>query len=248
MPVRKRQWYPGAIYHVINRGIRKTPIFLCEEDYNKFYSILDDAFLYSPYALHAYCLMTNHYHLLIQTKEQPLAKLMHAINTPYAIWFNQKYKLTGPLFQNRYSSHPVPSDYGLMTVSAYIHNNPREANICEDPSKYRHSSCSQYVTPDLIADQNSIFTGTAMEEYPSLSLEKNLSLPTENLFYFQANPSDWNRFLTADFTPRSPPKAFSKDRIRQLFPVPLHQHYSRYIEREWKLKQIQKSNQRLKEN
>ncbi|MBU9722268.1 MULTISPECIES: transposase [Bacillaceae] len=229
MPVPKRQNYPGAVYHVISRGVRRSPIFLSTNDYLQFFRILNNTMEYAPFKLHAYCLMTNHYHLLISTQMDPLNKVMHCINGSYATWFNKKYKLSGHVFENRYASHPVPSDYKIMTVSAYIHNNPLAANITDDPIKYPWSSYYHYATPEIIS-KPVIRGGTSVQE----TLPKNL------LFASRPNPSEWkNSSIT--YPPQPPPKCFTRDKIRQLFPIPLHIHYQNYVKREWKLSCIQDS-------
>ncbi|MDG5786655.1 transposase [Evansella sp. AB-P1] len=232
MPSIKKKWYPGAIYHVTSRGNRRSPLFLEEKDFLKFISILDDTFQWTPYNLHAYCLMTNHYHLLIGTKSDPLQKLMHAINGSYAIWFNKKYHLSGHVFENRYTRHPVPSDYAFMTTSAYIHNNPRAAKLMEDPIHYPWSSYSLYCHPE-------IQLGTFAITSPII---KENTVDKKHLFRLQPQPWEWNKIAPSTIATRSPPKAFTRERIRQLFPTPLHLYYSNYVEREWKLKQLQKSN------
>ncbi|MBU9712796.1 transposase [Evansella tamaricis] len=242
MPIPKRQWYPGAIYHVISRGIRRSPIFLCPGDFIKFNRVLDNTLQYTPYHLHAYCLMTNHYHLLVGTKSDPLHKIMHSINGSYATWFNKKYKLSGHVFENRYSSHPVPSDYGLMAVSAYIHNNPLAANMIDDPIYYPWSSLQYYVNPELTAGSPHFSQSISERKTFNLSLNIKESVPVNSLVDTYPNPSEWSSFIVPNPPSGSPPpKAFTRERIRQLFPVPLHIYYKKYVEREWKLHCIQKS-------
>ncbi|SDZ33959.1 REP element-mobilizing transposase RayT [Evansella caseinilytica] len=236
MPTPKRAWYPGAIYHVISRGVRRTPIFLEQRDFEKFITILNDTLLYSPYHLHAYCLMTNHYHLLIGTKDSPLRKIMHSINGAYATWFNKKYNLSGHVFENRYSCHPVPSDYGFMSVSAYIHNNPRAAKICSNPFHYPWSSYHHYALPDIVPD------------FVNKNPKADSTIAPANLFFMHPDPRYWSTASLTNRPPRSPPKAFTKERLRQLFPTPLHLHYPQYVDREWKLSLLQKSNAKLIKN
>lgn len=231
MPRPRRQWFPGAIYHVISRGVNRSPIFLHEKDYEKFLSILDNTLHYSPFNLHAYCLMSNHYHLLLGTKKDPLMKIMHAVNGAYASWFNKKYDHSGHVFQSRYTASPVPSDYAMMTVSAYIHNNPRTANITSNPEDYPWSSYQYYCIPDIIAERNPKPFDTASTTTPG----EETAYAMEALSRLHSPP------ILPGCAPRSPPHAFTTDRLRQLFPTPLHHYYPRFTEREWKLRVLQKS-------
>lgn len=88
MPRKSREWYPGAIYHVMSRGNRKLSLYQDDEDYLAFlHSIKRTAKLY-PFTVHSICLMTNHFHMIIETKDQELWKIMQRILHPYAMNFN----------------------------------------------------------------------------------------------------------------------------------------------------------------
>ena len=229
MVLRKKRYGSPTIFHVTSRGMRLSPIFHQEKDYLKFITILDNTYNYSPYNLYAYCLMKNHYHLLIGLKEIPLLKIMHSINGAYASFFNKTYNLQEQPFQNRYTAHPVPTDYALMTVSAYIHNNPRVAKMTTDPVTYQWSSYPYYCTPDLIAEPAS---------HPLFQPD----VITQNkLFTNQPHTSKWSTLTQSPISPRSPPEAFTREKIRQLFPTPLHHYYPRFVDREWTLHNLQKT-------
>lgn len=226
MPIPNQAWYSDAIYHVMNRGVRQLPIFLDQRDFQKFLTILDDTLHYSPFELHAFCLMTNHYHLMIGTKSEPLSKIIHAINDTYARWFNLKYEFNGSIFEKYYSSQPMTSDYGFMITSAYIHNNPRSTGI--HPINYPWSSYQYYIFPEVTI-QNCIHP---VKSYRGIDGNEILQL--------YANPSHWHSYTHESSSSQTPPLAFTKERHQQLFPIPLHLHYEKYLEKEWKLTQIQR--------
>ncbi|WP_179298892.1 transposase [Evansella halocellulosilytica] len=229
MPRRNRQWFPGAIYHIISRGNRKAPIFLHPDDVHAFQTFINDASIRTPFNLHAYCFMTNHYHMLIGTKNSPIHQIMHAVNTPYAQWFNKKYDVTGHVFENRYTGIPIPSEYSFMVVSAYIHNNPRVIKQFEDPSTYPYSSYSHYLNP------HNYNKGGVYEELSPFSP----SLSPEHLLNLFPEKREWSNLFTTNISSRSPPEPFTKEKLESLFPLPFSVHYERYVEREWKMQCLQ---------
>jgi len=137
--------YPGAIYHVINRGCRKDNIFRRFCDREQFISRL--AFSSQKYGIiiHGYCLMDNHFHLLIETPNEKLSEFMQLLQSGYANWFKVRYKMVGPLFQSRFKSVLVEDESYLVTLSAYIHLNPVRAKMVYDPSDYEWSTCELYL-------------------------------------------------------------------------------------------------------
>src|SRR5208337_4627008 len=102
--------------------------------------------------LHAYVLMTNHYHLIVGTPGKNLGKIMHFINGSYTTYVNIKRKRTGHLFQGRYKAILVDKDNYLLELSRYLHLNPVRAKMVRKPEEYLHSSYRSYVT----ASQESI--------------------------------------------------------------------------------------------
>ncbi len=131
----------SGFYHVINRGMGRQLLFEEDADYQLFLNYLNDC-KEGGIELIAYCLMDNHFHLLISAPDGTSA-FMHRLCTKYALYFNKKYNRAGHLFQNRYKSETVDDDQYFMTVIRYIHKNPQKARICEQ-SKYRWSSYSEY--------------------------------------------------------------------------------------------------------
>jgi putative transposase len=145
MPRAPRIDIPGLVYHVTSRGNRQSDLFHDEEDRGRFLRFLSQARDEFPFQLHAYCLMTNHYHLLLQTIEDSLANTMQYFKSHYAIWFNRKYKHTGHLHQGRYHSIPVETDAYFTTVARYIHLNPVRAGMVARPEDYRWSNYERLI-------------------------------------------------------------------------------------------------------
>ncbi|MDD2734159.1 MAG: transposase [Desulfuromonadaceae bacterium] len=136
--------YEGAFYHVTSRGNERGKIFFTKADYRKFKEYLRDAQIKYGFILHGYVLMTNHYHLLIETPEKNLSKIMHYLNSSYTTYINIKRKRSGHLFQGRYKAILVDRDSYLLGLSRYLHLNPVRANMVERPEEYSHSSYAAY--------------------------------------------------------------------------------------------------------
>jgi len=136
--------YPGAIYHIINRGCRRDKIFRRISDREEFLARLTAASSKYGIIIHGYCLMDNHFHLLVETPNENLSAFMQLLQCGYANWFKARYKLVGPLFQSRFKSVLVEDESYLVTLSAYIHLNPVRAGMINNPDVYRWSSCKLY--------------------------------------------------------------------------------------------------------
>lgn len=142
-----REWYPNAMYHITSRGNRRNDIYRDNGDYQVYMIILKEAieFLDNQYEIISYCLMTNHVHLQVQTKDKHIKYLMMRVNRFYAKYFNNKYQYVGHLFQARYGSELVEEDSYVLETSRYIHLNPVRAKMVEKPDTYRWSSYSMYI-------------------------------------------------------------------------------------------------------
>lgn len=138
-------WYPKSLHHITSRGNRKSDIFLEEEDYKVYLSILKMVKSKLPFELYCYCLMTNHIHLQIKTLEDNISAIMKRINQTYAQYFNSKYDLNGHVFQGRYHSELVSSDAQMLLTNRYIHLNPVTAGIVKVPEDYPYSSYRFYI-------------------------------------------------------------------------------------------------------
>ena len=146
MPRSRRLWYPGACYHIMGRGNRHCRIFGEREDYDVFLMLMEKVKNQYPYTLHAYCLMTNHFHLELTTIDVPIWEIMKPIMNHYAKIYNKINRLDGHLFDSRYTSCLIEDDVYFLEVSRYIHLNPVKAGMVRDPSVYEYSSCSIYTT------------------------------------------------------------------------------------------------------
>ena len=136
MPRRPRIEEAG-FHHVINRGVARGDIFLDEADFLTFLDIMKTAKARYDFILHSFCLMHNHYHLLLQTRHENLSLLMRQINSKYAQYFNRRYTRVGPLWQGRFKNWYVYDDLYLYSLFRYIEHNPIEAKIVAGIGAYR---------------------------------------------------------------------------------------------------------------
>jgi len=132
--------YPGALYHITSRGNERKKIFLCDEDRELFLGILSNVVKRLKWTCHAYCLMDNHYHLLIETPEPNLSEGMGQLNGVYTQKFNRTRSRVGHLFQGRFKSVLIQKESHLLQVARYIVLNPVMARMVKSPSEWGWSS------------------------------------------------------------------------------------------------------------
>lgn len=132
--------FPGALYHVTSRGNEQRPIFRDDVDSTMFLTFLGMAVQRFGWSLTAWVLMTNHYHLVIQTPEANLSRGMHWLNGTYAGWFNRRHKRSGHLFQGRFHAFLVERETYLRELLRYVVLNPVRAKMVARPEDYRWSS------------------------------------------------------------------------------------------------------------
>jgi putative transposase len=132
--------FSGALYHITSRGNAQAPIFLVDKDRERFLAILEDAVEEFNWVCHAYCLMLNHYHLLIETPEGNLSSGMRQINGVYTQAFNRSHGRAGHLFQGRFKAFLVQKDNYLLELCRYIVLNPVRAGIVSSPDAWKWSS------------------------------------------------------------------------------------------------------------
>jgi putative transposase len=137
--------YPGAFYHVTSRGNQKQAIFFSDEDRTYFLKCLRDAFERYRSIIHVYCLMENHYHLLVETPIGRLSKIMHFINTSYSVYFNKKHGRCGHLFQGRFRAILVQAEEYARELGPYVHLNPVRAAIVNVPEEFAWSNYREYL-------------------------------------------------------------------------------------------------------
>lgn len=129
MPRHARLDMEGQTYHVMSRGIERRPIFSDDDDYQDFYERISHWVNETGAKCYAWCLMPNHFHLLIERGVRPLSEIMHRVQTGYAVHFNHKYGRCGHLFQNRYKAKTCGREEYLHALVPYIHLNPLRAKL-----------------------------------------------------------------------------------------------------------------------
>ena len=148
MPRKRRIQYPGARYHIIGRGNEKRTIYADHWDYKRFLSRVGHLNESYGIKLHAYCLMPNHYHLLLEITKENLSIYMKKLLGWYATYFNKRHDRVGGLFQGRFKSYLIDNDTYFLEVSRYIHLNPCKSNLIDRPEDYEWSSMSSYIAKD----------------------------------------------------------------------------------------------------
>lgn len=137
--------FEGALYHVTARGNERKPIYRDDADRERFLGRLAHVVEQQRLVLHAYVLMRNHYHLLLETREANLARSMARLDGPYTQYFNWRHRRVGHLFQGRYKAIVVERDSYMLELSRYIHLNPVRAGEVEYAEQFRWSSAAAYV-------------------------------------------------------------------------------------------------------
>lgn len=132
--------FPGALYHVTARGNAGQRIYLDDKDSNRFLELYADVSERLNWLCHAYCLMSNHYHFLIETIEANLSRGMRQLNSTYAQYFNHRHNRRGHLFQGRFKAFVVQRGPYLLELARYVVLNPQRAGLVRDPSNWRWSS------------------------------------------------------------------------------------------------------------
>ena len=142
----------AGYYHIINRGVDRMTVFRHREDYEYFEELMCSLMQSHGIILHNYCLMSNHYHLLIETSADNLSKFMRQLNMNYAIYFNKRYKRVGHLWQGRFKSWYVTDNAYLYTLMLYIEQNPLKANIVQELEAYPYSSYNYFLNGDTVPE------------------------------------------------------------------------------------------------
>lgn len=140
IPRPRRPQIAGAIYHVTSRGIRGFPIYADDRDREYFLKLLADVAARYRWIVHAYCLMGNHYHLVVETPEPNISKGMERLNGIYARRFNWRHGFHGHLFEQRFRHVLVETDGHLLALAGYLPLNPVRARLVTHPRLWRWSS------------------------------------------------------------------------------------------------------------
>jgi REP element-mobilizing transposase RayT len=140
MPRPLRYQIPGATYHLMNRGVRGEPLYTDRREHTRFLELLSETCARYEWLLRAYCLMGNHYHLLVTTPEPTLSVGMQWLNSCYAQWFNWRHAHRGHVFFRRFHSVVIDGDSQLAEVARYVLLNPVRAQFCTRAEDWRWSS------------------------------------------------------------------------------------------------------------
>jgi len=172
MPRRVRVESCG-FHHVYNRGVAKNPIFLDDFDKEKFLKILSEIARNYRLNIHAFCLMDNHYHLLVENQRENLSSAIRQINSSYAMYFNKRYERVGHLWQDRYKSWFILDSNHLFILFRYIEQNPIKAGMTQRVGEYKYAS-SYCFLKDAIPRflQNSF----VLREFNTVELFKTLEM------------------------------------------------------------------------
>ena len=150
MARKPRIHYPGAFYHVILRGNAGDPIFFDDQDRYRLYLILQYAVEKFRCRIHAFCLMRNHLHLVMEVDDVPLSRIMQNISLRYTKWINFSQSRTGHLFQGRYKALLIDADTYLLELVRYVHLNPVRAGASSSPEAYAWSGHHTYLGTELL--------------------------------------------------------------------------------------------------
>ena len=141
MPRRARMYLPDFPYHIVQRGNNREACFIEPENYQYYLELWKEVSLRYGVSVHAYCLMTNHIHVLATPAEKTsISNTMKVVGSRYAQYINKKYKRTGTLWEGRHRSSLVQTEKYFLTCSRYIELNPVVANMVKSPEEYKWSS------------------------------------------------------------------------------------------------------------
>jgi REP element-mobilizing transposase RayT len=155
--------FENAFYHVTSRGNQRDKIFYDAADRERFLEILSRTKERYGFLLHAYALMDNHYHLLMETPKANLSQIMQNINTSYTVYVNRKYQRSGHLLQGRFKGIIVDKDRYLIALSRYIHLNPVRAKLVKRPADYPWTSYKAFL--DQKAEDSLVDTGDTLSYF-----------------------------------------------------------------------------------
>ena len=131
-----RYVFPDGVFHVGTRGVDGTAIFRSDDDRRFFLRLFAEVVQRHDWLVHVYCLMTNHYHLVVEALRDELSDGCHRLNGVYAQTFNRRYKRKGHLWGDRFWSGPIDSDEQFEDTCAYVLNNPVRAGLCDEPAHW----------------------------------------------------------------------------------------------------------------
>ena len=181
MARKPRIHYPGAFYHVILRGNAGHDIFFDDGDRYRFYLLMQEGTERYRHCIHAFCLMSNHVHMLVQVADIPLSRIIQNVSFRYTRWSNWRQGKSGHLFQGRYKAVLVDADEYLLELVRYLHLNPVRAGITADPLEFPWSSHRAYCGKENIPWLSTDLTQSAFGKRRDTARMKFLQFVLEGL-------------------------------------------------------------------
>lgn len=189
-----------GIYHVILRGINGQIIFEDDEDFQRLLETLKNCQIKSEFEIYAYCLMSNHIHLLMKEEKEELGIVFRRIGASYVYWYNLKYSRRGHLFQDRYKSEVVELEEYFLTVLRYIHQNPLKAGIVTEVADYPWSSYKEYIGKPWICNTEFVLNLFSQDRKKAKALFKEFNLQENKDQCLEFNQTKrFNDFEATDF-------------------------------------------------
>ncbi|WP_240374352.1 transposase [Bacillus piscicola] len=176
MPREQQFWFPGTTYYIKARGVRDLRIFLDYKDYAHYVYLLTKMKAECDFDVHAYALLPNEIHLLLETISQKTSIIMQRLQTGYAMYFNRRHRLKGHVFNGRYAAELVKDETHFFESSRNIHLTPLQEKLVTDLHDYRWCSARDYLTPQPEDTPN----------HPVLTLDRTLRLfpsPKHNFYH-----------------------------------------------------------------
>ena len=143
MPRKPRKKSISDIYHVTNRGVNHLSIFAQNREKGRMLNLIRENCDKYHVGIYSYCIMPNHFHLLIKVSLSDLSAFMAVISSKYASYYNYKHKRSGVVFQNRFQSQCIEDANYFWNCLRYIHLNPVKAKLCKDPRSYKYGSMNE---------------------------------------------------------------------------------------------------------
>jgi len=144
LPRQARRLSGTGVYHIMLRGNEKKDIFIDPEDKGKVIQLLHAKKIKAEYLIYAYCIMSNHMHLVVKEGNESISEAIKKVATAYAYYFNKKYRRVGHVFQDRFKSECIEDERYLLAAIRYVHQNPVKAGLCK-AENYKWSSYKVYV-------------------------------------------------------------------------------------------------------